>query len=316
MKMSEVKPVSSKDLEKNLLVKRINISKFNDSAMYGWVHSGSYNPFERFLIRKVLKNNLALGEIALDIGCGPGLVLREMCYIYEHCVGVDISLGILRCAKDYLKIEEKRNVDLLRADVEYMPFKNSAFDTATMYSVLHHLPNLNGSLKEINRVMTSRSHLILFHEPNEVRIRRIFEKTLNRILRKVRAVLLWSIHKTKWLQYKQEVQHRLTNLGKIEGLADLHAKKGFSVYQMRRLLEQSGFDVIQIKARIQSFMTIFSPLYWPYKAIAVWDFVLSEVPILRNYLPLLLCVARKKNRGFVESYGYNARWIDWSYMYT
>jgi len=39
--MSEVKPVLSKDLEKNLLVKGVNISKFNDYAMYGWVHSGA-----------------------------------------------------------------------------------------------------------------------------------------------------------------------------------------------------------------------------------------------------------------------------------
>jgi len=225
----------------------------------------------------------------------PGLVLKEMCPIYEHCVGVDTSLGILRCAKDYLKIEKNRNVDLLRADVEYMPFKNSAFDTATIYSVLHHLPNLNGSLKEINRVMTSKSHLILFHEPNEVRIRRIFEKTLNKILRKLSAVLLWSIHKRKWLQYKQEVQRRSTKLGELEELADLHSKKGFSVIEMRRLLEQSGFEVIQIKAKIQSFMTTFSRLYWPYKTIAVLDLVLSEVPILCNYLPVLLGVARKKS---------------------
>lgn len=301
MKMSEAKPVSSNDLDKNLLVKRVNISKFNDSAMYGWVHSGSYNRFERFLIRKVLKSKLALREFAVDIGCGPGLVLREMCNIYDHCVGVDISPGILQCAKDYLKFEEKRNVDLLLADVEHMPFENSAFDTATMYSVLHHLPNINRSLKEINRVMSSRSHLVLFHEPNEVHIRRIFEKTLNRMLRKVRAVLLWSIHKTKWLQYKQEAQRRLTTLGKLERLADLHTQKGFSVSQMRRLLEQSGFDVIQIEGRNQSFMTVFSRLCWPYKAIAVLDFVLSRVPILRNYLPLLWCVARKKTRGFVET---------------
>jgi len=279
--------------KKNLLIKRVNISKFDDFTTYEWVHSDLYNLFERFLIRKILKNNSPEGKSAVDIGCGPGLVLKEMYHIYEYCVGVDISPGILRRAKGYLSAREKRSVDLLRADIEYMPFKDSAFDVAAMYSVLHHLPNLNSSLKEINRIMTSKSPLILFHEPNELRIRRIFEKTLIRTLWYVRAVLYRSIYKRKWQQFMQERQRRFAKLGKSEDLADLHSKKGFSVIEMRMLLEESGFEVIRIKTRIQSFMATFSRLYWPYKSIAVLDFVLSEVPILSNYLPLLLCVARK-----------------------
>lgn len=280
--------------KKNLLVKRVNISKFDDFTTYEWVHSDLYNLFERFLIRKVLKNNSPEGKSAIDIGCGPGLVLTEMYHIYEYCVGVDISPGILRRAKGYLSAKEKRRIDLLCADVEYMPFRDSSFDIAAMYSVLHHLPNLNGSLKEVNRIMTSQSPLILFHEPNEMRVRRIFEETLIRILWIMRAVLYRSIYQSKWQQFTQERKRRFTKLGKLEALADFHSKKGFSVIEIRMLLEESGFDLIQVKTRIQSFMATFSRLYWPYKSIAVLDFVLSEVPILSNYLPLLLCVARKK----------------------
>jgi len=280
--------------KKNLLIKGVNISKFDDFTTYEWVHSECYNLFERFLIRKVLKNNSPEGKFAVDIGCGPGLVLKEMYHIYEYCVGVDISPGMLRRTKGYLTAKEKRSIDLLCADVEYMPFKNSAFDVAAMYSVLHHLPNLNSSLEEINRITTSKSPLILFHEPNEMRIRRIFEKTLIKTLWNVREVLWRSVHKRKWQQFRQERQRRSTKLGKSEALADFHSKKGFSVIEMRMLLEDSGFEVILIKTRIQSFMATFSRLYWPYKSIAVLDFVLSEVPILSNYLPLLWCVARKK----------------------
>lgn len=280
--------------ENNLLIKRVNISKFDYFTTYEWIHSDSYNLFERFLIRKVLKNASPEGEFAVDIGCGPGLVLKEMYHIYDYCIGVDISPGILRRTKGSFKAKEKRSVELLCADVEYMPFKNSVFDVATMYSVLHHLPNLNSSLKEINRIMTSKSSLILFHEPHEMRIRRVLEKTLIRILGKGRAVLLRSVHRRKWLQVRQEAQHRSTKLGKLENLADIHSQKGFSIIEMRRLLEKSRFEVIQIKTRMQSFMTAFSRLGWPYKSIAVLDFMLSEVPILSNYLPLLLCIAKKK----------------------
>lgn len=278
----------------HILIKRVNISKFDDFATYEWIHSGSYNLFERYLIRKVLKNNSPEGGLAVDIGCGPGLVLKEMYHIYGYCVGVDISPEILQRTKNHLKAEEKRNIDLLCADVEYLPFKGSAFDVATMYSVLHHLPNLNGSLEEINRIVTSKSSLILFHEPNEMRRRRVLEKTLIRIFGKGRAVLLRSVHRRKWLQVRQEAQHRSTKLGKLENLADIHSRKGFSIVEMKMLLEKSGFEVIRIKTRIQSFMTAFSQLSWPYKSLAVLDFMLSEVPILSNYLPLLLCIAKKK----------------------
>lgn len=278
----------------NLLVKKVNIAKFDDYVTYEWFHSESYNLFERFLIRKILKNISPEAELAVDIGCGPGLVLREMCQIYEYCVGVDISLGILRCAKSCLRIEGKPNIDLVCADVECMPFKNSAFNVATMYSVLHHLPNVKGSLKETNRIMISNSSLILFHEPNEMHIRRISEKTLDKILGKVRAVLRLSVYKRKWHRFKQEVQLRFTKLGESEKLADIYSKKGFSIVEMRILMKESGFEVIQIKTRIQSFMSIFSRLVWPYKSIAAFDFVLGKIPVLSSHLPLLLCIAKKK----------------------
>jgi len=283
--------------DKNLLVKKVNISKFDYFITYAWIHSGSYNLFERSLIRRILKNISPKGKFVIDIGCGPGLVLREMYHIYDHCVGTDISPRILQQAKTHFKAKKRRSIDLLCADVEYMPFKKSVFDVASMYSVLHHLPNLNGSLKEINRIMNSKSPFILFHEPNAMHARRVFEKTLLRILGKMRVVLLRTIHKRKWRQFSQETQRRSTNLGELEGLADIHAKKGFGIIEMKRLLEEGGFEVIQIKTRMQSFMTTFARLCWPYKSIAVLDFVLSEVPILNNYLPLLVCIARKKRQN-------------------
>lgn len=281
--------------EKNLLIKRVNISTFKDFTTYEWVHSECYNIFELFLISTALKKISPQGKFAIDIGCGPGLVLLEMRTLYEYSVGVDLSSGMLRRAKSYLGAKEKRRVDLLCADIEYMPFRSSVFDTAAMYSVLHHLPNLDGSLKEINRIMTSKSPLILFHEPHEMRIRSIFEKTLIRILWYVREVFWRSIYKRKWQDFRHERQlRRFTKLGKLEALADVHAPKGFSFSEMKMLMAGNGFEVVRIKTRIQSFMATFSRLFWPFKSLAVLDFVLSRVPVLNNYLPLLFCVARKQ----------------------
>jgi ubiquinone/menaquinone biosynthesis C-methylase UbiE len=291
---------------KNAMVKRINILKFKHFTTYAWIHGGSYNIFERLFIRKTLENNSSKGKFAIDVGCGLGLVLKEMHHIYDYCIGIDISLDMLRETKISLKRWEKRSIDLLCADIEHMPFKDSVFDVADMYSVLHHLPNIHSSLKEVNRIMKLKSPLIIFHEPNEIHTRRVFEKTLLRILGRMGTIFLRSIHKRKWLQAKQESHRRFMVLGRSEKLADIYSEKGFSSDHMRNLLEEAGFEVIQIKTRIQSFMTVFSRLYWPYKMMAVLDFAMSEVPVLRNYLPLLFCIAKKsltinkdKSRGFI-----------------
>ena len=95
----------------------------------------------------------------------------------------------------------------------------------------------------------------------------------------------------------QEARRRFRKLGELEGLADLHSKNGFSVLDMTTLMEENGFEVVQIKTRIQYFMTTFSRLRWPYKSIAILDFMVSEVPILNKYLPSILCIARKRSDG-------------------
>jgi ubiquinone/menaquinone biosynthesis C-methylase UbiE len=175
-----------------------------------------------------------------------------------------------------------------------MPFKSETFDVATMYSVLHHLPDLSSSLKEINRIMTPKARLILFHEPHEKRLRQVSEKTLIRILGKIRRTLHRTMHRRKWQHFEQERLYRSVKLGELEKLADIHSPKGFGVIEMKTLLELNGFQVTNIKTRIQFFMATFSRLHWPYKLIATLDFILSEAPILSNYLPLLLCIAEKK----------------------
>lgn len=280
--------------EENVLIKKVNISKFDYYVTYEWIHSESYNPFERLLIRKILNETFSLGRFAIDIGCGPGLVLKEICNFYGKCVGVDISSGILQSARNNIKVKDKPNIILLQADIEYLPFKEGTFHVATMYSVLHHLPNLNSSLKEINRIMNRKSTLILFHEPNEKHLRRVFEKTLIRVLEKMRIVLYKTVNKRKWRHFKQEELLRSAKLGELEKLADIHSPKGFALMKMKTLLEKNGFEVIKIKTRTQSFMATFSRLPWPYKLGATIDFILSELPILSNYLPLLLCIAKKK----------------------
>ena len=196
-----IRRMSNKDV---FLVKKANVTKFDFFKIYHFIHSESYKYFERLYIRKILKENYLKNKLSIDIGCGPGLVLNELCKIFDQCIGVDISCGMLDCAKKGLSDKYNMKVDLLCVDIDHMPFRTGLFDIVAMYSVLHHLPNLNQSLKEINRIMNSNSRFILFHEPNDKQLRLIYEKTLLKFLEKIRTFLYPILSRKKYIHYKQK----------------------------------------------------------------------------------------------------------------
>jgi ubiquinone/menaquinone biosynthesis C-methylase UbiE len=75
-------------------------------------------------------------DLALDAGCGTGLLLeyvhRRGCYL----VGVDLSMGLLRVASTRTKQSEVNTVSLVRADVDYLPFRERVFDKVFALTLL------------------------------------------------------------------------------------------------------------------------------------------------------------------------------------
>jgi ubiquinone/menaquinone biosynthesis C-methylase UbiE len=67
-------------------------------------------------------------DLALDAGCGTGLLFE---YVYSHnccLIGVDLSMGLLRIASTRIKKAGVKTVSLVRADVDYLPFRERIFD--------------------------------------------------------------------------------------------------------------------------------------------------------------------------------------------
>jgi len=79
-------------------------------------------------------------EPVLDVGCGTGMLLELLqCY----CVGLDLSLGMLRIAKRRGRGERE---DLVCGDAERMPFRDRCFRSAYSVTVAHETPRLAGEL--------------------------------------------------------------------------------------------------------------------------------------------------------------------------
>jgi ubiquinone/menaquinone biosynthesis C-methylase UbiE len=105
----------------------------------------------------------------LEVGCGSGfflLNLHQAGVIGEaHCT--DLSPGMVDvCVENgqRLGIEVHGRV----ADAEALPYEDGSFDLVLGHAVLHHLPNLETTFKELARVLRPGGRLVIAGEPTIV----------------------------------------------------------------------------------------------------------------------------------------------------
>lgn len=102
---------------------------------------------------------LERGDLLLDLGCGEG---RHVISAYVegdvHAIGVDLSLDDLKAAKDkFAEFDEPDNSNksfgLSTANALQLPFADNTFDKVICSEVLEHIPDYEGALAEIERVL-------------------------------------------------------------------------------------------------------------------------------------------------------------------
>jgi ubiquinone/menaquinone biosynthesis C-methylase UbiE len=98
-------------------------------------------------------------DLILDAGCGTGFLFEHVHKQAGHLVGVDLSKGLLRIALAHIKQAGTRNVSLVRADVDHLPFKERVFDKVFALTLLQDFSDLDVTLKEITRTAKNESTL-------------------------------------------------------------------------------------------------------------------------------------------------------------
>ena len=102
---------------------------------------------------------LDAGDIVLDLGCGEGRhVISAYVAADVHSVGVDLSVDDLRTTRDkFADFDEPGNTaksfGLSAASALELPFANNTFDKIICSEVLEHIPDYQGALREIERVL-------------------------------------------------------------------------------------------------------------------------------------------------------------------
>jgi ubiquinone/menaquinone biosynthesis C-methylase UbiE len=93
-------------------------------------------------------------EMVLDVGCGTGLLLRE---IPALSVGVDVSIPLLRRARRRIR----RGHGLIRCDAEHLPFRGEIFDKILAVTVIQNISRPEVFLSEVRRVSRAGSGIVI-----------------------------------------------------------------------------------------------------------------------------------------------------------
>lgn len=103
------------------------------------------------------------GKRILEVGCGTGLILKDVATFAEYAYGIDISPGMLSKA-------EERGLNVEVADATSLPFEDNSFDVVYSFKVLAHIEDWELCMKEIMRVLRPGGHMVIdVYNKNSVR---------------------------------------------------------------------------------------------------------------------------------------------------
>lgn len=105
---------------------------------------------------------LRAGEAVLDVGSGPGLLLRDMALSVGaggKAVGLDMSQPMIDVAKR--RCEGLAQVAFQQAEATKLPFPDVTFDAAVSTQVYEYVADMALALKELHRVMKPGGRILI-----------------------------------------------------------------------------------------------------------------------------------------------------------
>jgi len=124
------------------------------------VYDTQYREEQEAKIRTAMDNlTINRDNVVLDAGCGTGILFAHIAKKTKFTIGTDISRSILKEAKK--KAKNYKNVALVLADVDHMPFFDGAFDAIFALTLLQNTPSPRKTLSEIKHVSKSNAAIVV-----------------------------------------------------------------------------------------------------------------------------------------------------------
>jgi ubiquinone/menaquinone biosynthesis C-methylase UbiE len=103
--------------------------------------------------------NITSHSTVLDVGCGTGLFFSSIAAEAQTVVGADISRSLLLHAKK--RARSFRNVHLVQADADHLPFSDKQFSVVFAFTVLQNMPKPLETLNELKRNAKRDAHVVV-----------------------------------------------------------------------------------------------------------------------------------------------------------
>jgi ubiquinone/menaquinone biosynthesis C-methylase UbiE len=137
---------------------------FNYERFYDWL-APFYATGQRLLpmwrrYTEALLPWLPTAGSILEIGPGPGILLKKLAGRHPLAVGLDLSRGMLLEAKNNLR-EAHRYVRLAQGNAVALPFASNSFDCIATTFTLSAIPDALAAMREMKRVLCAGGVLAL-----------------------------------------------------------------------------------------------------------------------------------------------------------
>lgn len=200
----------------------------------------------------------------IDIGCGPGVMTKELLKKDFSVYNIDISPLMIERAKQGLSAHKYKNrVFFEVSNIEDMNFKDSYFDVVLCIGVIEYLGDRHSAMVKISKIL-KKGGTIIISFPNKSSVLNILDSVLRNTIFRI-APKKFDVHKSI----------------KRQGIEI----KSFAPFKFAHDLEQYGFSKIDIKFhgyRLAIFKRVF-PKFWIFVSKILGGLnLLFLAPILAN----------------------------------
>jgi ubiquinone/menaquinone biosynthesis C-methylase UbiE len=100
-------------------------------------------------------------DTALDVACGPGLVVCAFAEVVRAATGIDLTPAMIDRARAVQREKALRNVSWQVGDVLPLPFSTASFSIVTCRYAFHHFEQPSAVLAEMKRVCQPGGRIVL-----------------------------------------------------------------------------------------------------------------------------------------------------------
>ena len=191
---------------------------------------------------------------ALELGCGSGFFLLNLVQagVARRGSVTDLSPGMVKVATrngESLGLQ----IDGRVADAEGIPYEDATFDLVVGHAVLHHIPDVELSLREVVRVLKPGGRLVFAGEPTTVGNR--YARALSTLTWRIVTNATRLPGLTGWRRPQAELDES-SRAAALEAIVDLHT---FDPADLERKAANAG--AVEIRSATTEFSA--AMLGWP-----------------------------------------------------